>query len=609
MRWPFSKTQATATYRYVTHADVPGLMFVHEFPDEELHYRIEKVDGLDLTDPTTGKTRSWAELSTDAMLVATIDYVGYAMRIAGWGDGLLDKATRFTETAQKHLYAAAYSKEKFDDVRLQQRVVIGLGRVAAARAPTPTMRAYVDAAPSPSMHLDATNMLEDHVFAYLRVGGLNPVLLRTTADQARVARCADLDVVRGQLDATGDDLAGALAAGRVHVVDPEAFAILRETLVPSHEPEHPHAPRFLTYPSAVFVRPPDQPHLRPVAIRCMEGHATLSPRSPDEHWKRAKFHYNVADCLYHTFVSHLPHTHFVMEGIIIASRNVFGYDRSVSAHPIGRLLQPHLDGTLAINRVARGTVLSGASPFADFVGCDIHSTRELLARALADRRREFAPLPDVHELVADPALVFPFRDDFARLRAVLRRWVADYIDVARRSIGKPLYSDKTVQRWLAEVADPQRGAVSGFPRVDSDEALVEALATIIVIASVQHAAIHFPQTDIGRQAMVSPFYAADVAPGYHADKDRITLLGSLPRLDAAMWQASLFRLSRIRWRCLDTLAGRFADASLEPATTALSAGLAAARATIEARNDALQAAGLPRYEYLLPGNVPCSINA
>jgi len=135
----------------------------------------------------------------------------------------------------------------------------------------------------------------------------------------------------------------------------------------------------------------------------------------------------------------------------------------------------------------------------------------------------------------------------------------------------------------------------------------------VQIASIQHAAIHFPQTDVGRLAIVSPFYAADVPPGWNLAKDRAELIESLPGLYAARWQAALFRLSNIRWRCLTTLPDRFGtrhDApALAPHVQALKRELTDAGLAIEARNERLKEAGLPRYRYLLPELAPCSINA
>ena len=97
-------------------------------------------------------------------------------------------------------------------------------------------------------------------------------------------------------------------------------------------------------------------HLKPIAIQLFQEpgpeNPIFTPKDPLNTWLMAKLWFNNADAAYHEAASHLAGTHFILEGIVVAShRNL------ARSHPIFKLLAPHFDFQLAINILGVGVLL------------------------------------------------------------------------------------------------------------------------------------------------------------------------------------------------------------------------------------------------------------
>jgi hypothetical protein len=168
--------------------------------------------------------------------------------------------------------------------------------------------------------------------------------------------------------------------------------------------------------------------------------------------------------------------------------------------------------------------------------------------------------------------------------------------------------DRALQCWARELRNPAQGRLVGLWNLDSVGALEHLLTTIIQIATLQHAAFHFPQTDLGRLAYVIPFYAADVPPGQAmAHEGDLRVVDSFPDLHAAAWQSFVLGQSDLRWGTLNFLEQRF-EGRESALAKRLSRRLEAAENGIRVRNAGLVRDGLTPYPYLRPSQTPCSIN-
>jgi arachidonate 15-lipoxygenase len=576
-------------YRY---KHIGKLVFVEDPPDREFAYRKEP-------DGKTGRT--WQQITRGKMLDALEDLATHAGEVAGWPLHFLESGFAIARRMMNALDGLLPRKENFTRLRLGQRLTTAIVKIAFARRRVPQAQDYLRAGIELHGAPPSNALLTDRTFAYLRVAGMNPTLLRCARTDGDLAACGELATIRTYLgDAT---LVAARDAGRLYVIPPEAFALLRNTLHAGRACEHPHRCHFLGYPTAVFIRPEGERDLLPVCIRFGEDFETIVPT--DRRWESAKVHYGVAECIHHTFARHLPQTHFVVEPIVIATRR-----KLVSReHPIYRLLEPHLVGTNAVNWVARNTIPPDSSPFSDFVGSDVWSTFKLCGDAFEAAARAFLPVYNGHDFPADD-LRYPWRDDSAAVEAQLRWWVESFVALHYPS-DKDVVSDERLQQWGAEIRHRRKGRLEGFPFLDSIEALQTALTTIIVHATIQHAAFHFSQTDLGRLAILNPFCATDVVPGRpgSAQRPAISGLATLPDLHAAAWQSFILGQTVIRWRTLTEHNERFEDDRERALADRLHDALANVERDIERRNAELVADGLLPYEYLKPSNVPCSINA
>lgn len=578
------------------------LVFAKRMLDAELRYRRDP----DWRDPRM----SWGRASTAGQLRTLEHYLALTHRLAKGDDGVLASVLGLAKHLHIHAQKARLPGDDPEKLRQGQRLVTGIGRVWCARAPKVEEEHYWGVAGARLHQALFDRWNSDEGFAFMRVAGLCPMLLRPAVDEADLGQCCDIEKVRAHVGAPA--LAAALSERRVHVIPRAAYQLARTNLRRGNDLAHPRLPRYLSAPTAVFMRKSsDAQTLVPVGID-FDGHTVCRGESE---WDRAKVHFQVADCMHHTYAAHLPQSHFVMEPIVIATRRCFvGADEH---HPVARLLRPHMVGTIAVNHLTRATALCRDTPFSEFIASTFESTLSMAQASFRSRAAQFSTHYDrwsdePGSPVPDDGLVHPFRDDYRTLRECLDEWVAGILEVHFRDDAS-VASDSALARWGDEIRGEDKGTISGFPQLRSRADLQSAVRTIIEIASIQHAAIHFPQTDLGRFAIVAPFYAREPPPSRHDRPGAIKRLATLPDIHAAAWQSFVLGQADVRWRTLDRLTIDF-DHDSERAASERGADerrrrrITAISARIEARNQQLQSLGLWPYVHLLPSNIPCSVN-
>lgn len=351
--------------------------------------------------------------------------------------------------------------------------------------------------------------LEDRLFAWQRLAGVNPLNLR------RIERPPDRFPVSAALVrrvlADGDTLAAAAAEGRLLLGD---WSVLEDMPNGSYagQRKHVHAPLALFVARRPSGAAP-APALSPVAIQCAQrpgpGAPVLCPLD-GVRWRMAKTVVQVADLNVHELQLHLGRCHFLVELFAVAARR-----RLSEAHPLLVLLAPHLRHTLAINDLAKRELLRPGGEVDTLLAGTRAGSLALIRRtvegfelgpALFDEDLRRRGLDD-----RDALPVYPWRDDGAPLWDAIQRWVSDYVD---RYYPGELYraQDDELRAWLKELVDPEGAGLRGLGAVDDLAALKRLLSFLLFTCSALHSAINYSQYALAGYMPSMPCAAFAPAP-------------------------------------------------------------------------------------------------
>ncbi|MBY0512807.1 MAG: hypothetical protein K2P78_02730 [Gemmataceae bacterium] len=438
---------------------------------------------------------------------------------------------------------------------------------------------------------------KDETFAELRLAGPNPMMIRRV--DAVDSRFPVTDA-HFQVALPGDTLAAAGAEGRLFLVDYRELDGLETALAPGGQQ------KYLYAPLALFAVNKATKKLTPIAIQCKQRPGPDNPVfTPDDgyNWRIAKTVVEIDDGNYHEAVTHLGHTHLTIEPFAVAAHR-----RLAANHPLKVLLNPHFDGTLAINHLARTKLISPDGVVARLLGGSIDAVLGLSARGVQSQL--FRDRMPPHELrnrgVADADTLphYPYRDDALLHWEAIREWVASYLRCFYRSDAE-VAADPEVAGWLTEVAAKDGGRINGVAPARTFGELVDVTSLVIFTASTQHAAVNFPQYDVMSYVPAMPLAGYAPAPTAKTGATEADYLAQLPPRDQAILQMNTgYMLGDVHYTKLgqygddyfgeprvDELAGRFADR------------MVAVEKTIVGRNQTRRP-----YPFLVPSGVPQSIN-
>jgi len=448
------------------------------------------------------------------------------------------------------------------------------------------------------------NLDDDAVFVRRRLVGPNAPFVRRVGDDADAYAFADAAMAA----ATGDQsVAKAAAEGRVFVCDYSVLATL-----PEGKKSLDGTPMYIYAPTLVLAVPAGGGALRAVAIRTSPGvDAQVAVPGQGWGWAIAKHAVESADIVYFEPVTHLGHTHLVLEVAGLATfRHLPLY------HPVCRLLLAHVEGTLSVNNSAVLQLLSDGGSIDQTFAADMVTIRALAVEtAIAhDLRADSLPLWIARQGIGDRAVLpdHPWRDDALRVHGAIGRWVTSFVERTYRDDAH-LAADPELREWANALGRPGgQGGLTGFGQIATRADLSCVLTELIYIASAGHAAVNFPQwTDAGFAGrMPGAGWAPLPALASATEQD---LLNMLPPVDKAELQAEfLYLLGSIYHTKLGQYTqlegGVFEDpVVVKELLPRFQAELAAIEAQIreDNANPAVRAAP---YEHLLPSRIPQSIN-
>jgi arachidonate 15-lipoxygenase len=471
------------------------------------------------------------------------------------------------------------------------------------RAPAErTLESWAKMFPTLPQPLAVASWREDWCFAWQRLSGPCPVLIQ------RIDRLppslplgdAELRRITGQSDASID---GALAAKRLYVVDYAVFDGVKTGVTDG-------AAKFLWAPVVLLLADATVPGgLRPLAIQTggQKGTKETLYLPGDRDWMLARTAAQIADENMQGVLVHLGWCHMVIQRFILAAHRQLSVD-----HPLMVLLAPHIELTLAVNQVAKKSVVNPGgvqdrllAPEIDAQMALLHASVGAIDLAALDPTVDFARR-GVADREALP--VYPFRDDSLLLWDATRAFVEAYVRLYYASDDE-VVSDGELAAFVREVGADDGGRlpklVEGIsPKTVGD--VVDLMARVIFRATTYHAAINDSNYDWAAYVpnMPTAGFAALPPRATATEADLATMLPSVElgwETITATYQVAELQLNHFGRYPKD----HFVDPRVGPLVQALQARLDAIETQITERN----ASRPVPYTFLLPSKITASINA
>jgi arachidonate 15-lipoxygenase len=457
---------------------------------------------------------------------------------------------------------------------------------------------------------------EDLIFAYMRVAGPNPLMLQqlSETDQPLQVTNEKYQQIIERFKFS-DSLEAALQEGRLYKADYSMLKDMEQGSFPNQVTKYPGAPL------ALFAVPPVNSSSRsliPVAIQCQQPSGSENPPvfTPldGDNWMVAKTIVNMADSNYHELVSHLGRTHLFVEPFVLATKrqltpNLFG-----THHPLRILLDPHFEGTILINYGAHKSLIAPGGQVDELLASTIENERLLAIEGAKSYLQSFNDVMFPKTLIShgvsdrDRLPDYPYRDDGLLLWDAIKTWVSDYVKF-HYPTNQKIVEDKKLQHWAQELVSEQGGRLKNFGEdksgaIKTREYLIEAVSSVIFTASVQHAAVNFPQYDLMSYAPAFPLALYSPAPT--SAEEQGNFMSMLPSLDRAQNQIQVLGLlGSVHYTTLGHYdQGHFKDGQVLDYLKKFQNKLQEIEVEINTRN----LSRLMPYEFLLPSKIPQSIN-
>lgn len=443
------------------------------------------------------------------------------------------------------------------------------------------------------------NFKDDAIFTEMRIAGPNPVMLQ------RINRVPDhFAVTAEQYAATlaGDSLTAAAQEGRLYLVDYKVLDGMDNGAIPragTDEAKYGYAPL------ALFAVDRSTRALCPIAIQCQqtpsEDNPVFTPRDGNG-WLIAKTIVEIADGNVHEAVTHLARTHLYIEPFCIATHR-----HLARRHPLFKLLAPHFEGTLLINNAAAEKLVAPGGPVDLLTPAPIDQTLKAVAAGVQSYLfdEQFLPKALAARDVADAEALpnYPYRDDALLYWNAIHQWVTDYVGIYYRTEAD-VVGDKELQKWANEVVSTTGGRIRGMSTINNRDYLSDVLTMIIYTASVQHAAVNFPQWDYMSYSPNIPLAGYATAPTSTTGATEQDYLNHLPPIDMARLQMEVgYLLGTVHYTQLGQYDADQFGPEVSDALQAFQTSIREIGSQVGQRNQQRRP-----YRFLLPDGIPQSIN-
>ncbi len=364
------------------------------------------------------------------------------------------------------------------------------GRIGAKPVRPETLESYAGLFRTIGLPPVSKDYRNDRNFAWMRVAGPNPTMLRCMGSRDERILLTDEQL---RLASPGDSLDAAFAERRLFLADYAALDGVELGTSPVGQ-------KYVYAPLAVFVALPKSGDLLPVAIQSKQRPGADNPVfTPADgfNWLIAKTIVEIADGNLHEPFAHLGRTHLFIEPFVVATCRQLSVN-----HPLAVLLRPHFQGTLAINAAAWRFLIANNGAVDKLCGATIACSRTLAAKGVqsAEVMNLLLPRTFTDRGVENEKILrdYPYRDDSLLFWNAIRNWVSAYVGLYYRADAE-VVADAELQAWSRELAATEGGRIRGLPNggaFHSTAELTDVLTLVIYTCSVQHAAVNFPQYDL-----------------------------------------------------------------------------------------------------------------
>ncbi|KAJ1427870.1 PLAT/LH2 domain [Sesbania bispinosa] len=221
-------------------------------------------------------------------------------------------------------------------------------------------------------------------------------------------------------------------------------------------------------------------------------------------WQLAKAHVLANDAVYHQLISHWLYTHAVVEPFIIATKR-----RLSVMHPIHQILNHHLKDTMHINALARLILINSGGILERIlfpgeicmqISCDLYKEWKFNEQGLpADllKRGMAVEDPDINNPAGIQLLMldYPYAIDGLEIWVAIKEWVKHFCSFFYKE-DEAIKCDVELQAWWSEIRTLGHGdkqSETWWYQMTTLSNLVEALTTLIWVASARHAALNYGQ--------------------------------------------------------------------------------------------------------------------
>ncbi|XP_078057021.1 polyunsaturated fatty acid lipoxygenase ALOX15B-like isoform X2 [Mustelus asterias] len=440
---------------------------------------------------------------------------------------------------------------------------------------------------------------EDTFFGYQYMNGSNPQLIKQCTHIPSKFPVTD-EMVSSSLG-PGTSLQEELQKGNIYIVDYEILHGIPANSILGKQ-------QYLEAPMCLLYSNPEN-DLIPIAIQIRQEpgpqNPIFLPSDGKYDWCLAKIWVRHADAQIHQLLSHLLETHLFAEIFCVATLR-----KLPNAHPLFKLLMPHLKYTLHINTGARELLISDGGVIDKAFSTGGAGKVQILQRAMDQITYSYLCLPeDLASRGVERLPKYYYRDDALKIWFAINRFVENIVKIYYKDDATVL-DDSEIQEWATEIFTEGFLArqSSGFPTMLQTRAeLIKFLTMIIFTCSGRHAAVNTGQFDWGSWMPNNPSTMQKPAPSEKGKTGMFDIMCTLPGIQGtAIVVATIYLLSKTSPSAtkLGTyVEERFTEAEPRACIETFQKDLQQITLEIEKRNESLEL----KYEYLLPDLIENSI--